>query len=175
MSDAFDWNDVATRKLRDLWAEGPSTAEIGRRIGVSKNAVVGKAHRLDLPARPSPVRRGGHEVIPAPKRTPRLKRVCKLPFLAAAAVPAPVTTLNTVPPAGTGYDDRVASVLARRTTTRHDLQCRWPIGDPGQPGFRFCDTPLTTRAPYCEEHARHAYVRAPSRRREGLEAMHNDW
>ena len=48
--------------------EGHSTAEIGRRLGVSKNAVVGKAHRLDLPARPSPIRREGER--PPPRSSP---------------------------------------------------------------------------------------------------------
>jgi GcrA cell cycle regulator len=175
MSDAFDWNDVVTRKLRDLWTEGHSTAEIGRRIGVSKNAIVGKAHRLDLPARPSPVRRDSHQAVAAPKRAPRLKRVQTLPSLAAAFVPAPVTTPNTVLPAGIAHD-YTAPVPARRPTICRDgSPCCWPIGEPGQPGFRFCDAPLTTRTPYCEAHARKAYVRAPSRRHEGSEAMHNDW
>ena len=53
----MEWNDEVISRLRDLWTEGHSTAEIGRRLGVSKNAIVGKAHRLDLPARPSPIRR----------------------------------------------------------------------------------------------------------------------
>lgn len=52
-----DWSDDVIVRLRQFWAAGHSTAEIGRRLGVSKNAVVGKAHRLDLPARPSPIRR----------------------------------------------------------------------------------------------------------------------
>ena len=42
------WDDETIRHLRDLWTQGHSTAEIGRRLGVSKNAIVGKAHRLDL-------------------------------------------------------------------------------------------------------------------------------
>ena len=54
----MDWSDAVILSLRALWDEGLSTAEIGRRLGVTKNAVVGKAHRLDLPARPSPIRRG---------------------------------------------------------------------------------------------------------------------
>ena len=54
----FEWTDDTIRELRQLWSEGHSTAEIGRRIGISKNAVVGKAHRLDLPTRPSPIRTG---------------------------------------------------------------------------------------------------------------------
>jgi GcrA cell cycle regulator len=175
MSDAFDWNDVATRRLCDLWAEGHSTAEIGRRIGVSKNAIIGKAHRLDLPARPSPVRRGGHQAVTAPKQTPRLKRVHTLPSLATAFAPAPVTTPNTVPPAGATHDDTAPASGRRPPTCRDGCQCCWPIGEPGQPGFRSCDAPLTTRAPYCEEHARKAYLGARSQRREGSEAMHNDW
>ena len=54
----MDWTDDVINRLKALWAEGHSTAEIGRRMGVSKNAVVGKAHRLSLEARPSPIRRG---------------------------------------------------------------------------------------------------------------------
>lgn len=61
----MDWTDAVILSLRALWDEGLSTAEIGRRLGVTKNAVVGKAHRLDLPARPSPIRRG---VAPAAPR-----------------------------------------------------------------------------------------------------------
>ena len=55
----MEWAEETIFRLRALWDEGLSTAEIGRRLGVSKNAVVGKAHRLDLPARPSPIRRDG--------------------------------------------------------------------------------------------------------------------
>ncbi len=64
----MEWAEETIVRLRSLWDEGHSTAEIGRRLGVSKNAVVGKAHRLDLPARPSPIRRDG---VPggAPRRT----------------------------------------------------------------------------------------------------------
>ena len=59
----MEWADDTIIRLRELWSEGHSTAEIGRRLGVSKNAVVGKAHRLDLPPRPSPIRREpDHEV-----------------------------------------------------------------------------------------------------------------
>ena len=54
----MEWNDEVIARLRGLWDEGHSTAEIGRRLSVSKNAIVGKAHRLQLPPRPSPIRRG---------------------------------------------------------------------------------------------------------------------
>lgn len=57
-TSSADWDADTVCMLRQLWAEGHGASEIGRRMGISKNAVVGKAHRLDLPARPSPIRRG---------------------------------------------------------------------------------------------------------------------
>lgn len=55
----MDWNDNEIGQLRVLWDQGIPTAEIGRMMGVSKNAIVGKVHRLDLPARPSPISHKG--------------------------------------------------------------------------------------------------------------------
>jgi GcrA cell cycle regulator len=52
---AFDWNEANLKSLREMWALGLSTRDIGKHLGCTKNAVVGKVHRLDLPARPSPV------------------------------------------------------------------------------------------------------------------------
>ncbi|MGI4978680.1 MAG: GcrA family cell cycle regulator [Janthinobacterium lividum] len=65
----MDWTDAVILSLRALWDEGLSTAEIGRRLGVTKNAVVGKAHRLVLPARPSPIRRGAPVAVAARRAT----------------------------------------------------------------------------------------------------------
>ncbi|CAI3954430.1 GcrA family cell cycle regulator [Commensalibacter papalotli (ex Botero et al. 2024)] len=53
----MEWNEEAVARLRELWTQGLSTAEIGRHLNVTKNAVVGKAHRLGLEGRPSPIRR----------------------------------------------------------------------------------------------------------------------
>jgi GcrA cell cycle regulator len=50
------WTQERVEQLGRLWREGLSTAEIGRRLGITKNAVVGKAHRLALAPRPSPVK-----------------------------------------------------------------------------------------------------------------------
>ena len=54
---AMEWTEETIARLRDLWQQGLSTAEIGRQLSVTKNAVVGKAHRLGLKPRPSPIRR----------------------------------------------------------------------------------------------------------------------
>jgi GcrA cell cycle regulator len=58
------WTDDRIAKLKKLWAEGLTTGEIGKRLGVSKNAVVGKAHRLGLKSRPSPIRRTTKKAAP---------------------------------------------------------------------------------------------------------------
>lgn len=68
----MDWTAEAIERLKLLWSEGLSTAEIGRRLNISKNAVVGKAHRLALTARPSPIRRG-LDAAPRP-RQPSVRR-----------------------------------------------------------------------------------------------------
>lgn len=57
----MEWTEESISRLRTLWQEGLSTAEIGRRMQISKNAVVGKAHRLTLPPRPSPIRKNPEE------------------------------------------------------------------------------------------------------------------
>ena len=74
----FEWTDDTIRELRQLWSEGHSTAEIGRRMGVTKNTVVGKAHRLDLPARPSPIRSGGSPRPPHAQGNRSKKSSCAL-------------------------------------------------------------------------------------------------
>ncbi|WP_372620436.1 GcrA family cell cycle regulator [Falsiroseomonas sp.] len=154
----MDWSAEAIERLRALWAEGHSTAEIGRRMGISKNAVVGKAHRLNLPARPSPIRRetGGavarpqavrpvRAAVPAPRST--LPQVAQMPAAVAAPAMAPARAVVRPFP-------RAASARA----------CCWPIGEPGQPGFRFCAGDALSGKPYCPEHAAVAYVKARDRR-----------
>lgn len=142
----MDWTEETIARLRQLWAEGHSTAEIGRRMGISKNAVVGKAHRLQLEARPSPIRRDG------------------------AAVRRPPTPRPLAPPAAEGPRERPASpplraVPAPRSTVR-TMPCCWPIGEPGTPEFRFCDEPAMAGKPYCGAHAQLAYVKVRDRRDE---------
>lgn len=153
----MDWNDETISRLRALWDEGHSTAEIGRRLGITKNAVVGKAHRLTLPARPSPIRREAVEgaeprrvvarapvrveVVPeqAPKPEPETEAAAPAPAFRSVATPRPGPRVST---------------------------CCWPIGDPGTPTFRFCDAEATVGKPYCAEHVSLAYVKVRDRREE---------
>jgi GcrA cell cycle regulator len=88
----MEWNDETIIRLRQLWDEGLSTAEIGRRLNVSKNAVVGKAHRMLLPPRPSPIRRdGAAPARPAPPRRVVGPTLPPLPASLAPPAPRPAT------------------------------------------------------------------------------------
>jgi GcrA cell cycle regulator len=155
----MEWNDDTIARLRTLWAEGLSTAEIGRRMGVSKNAVVGKAHRLNLAARPSPIRRDGEK---APRRRqPRRAHGATLPALAAAVAPLPVMEAPRLV-------ERPALPVLRAVPAPRPggrvTPCCWPIGEPGTRSFHFCDVDAIAGKPYCEEHASKAYVRIRDRK-----------
>ena len=163
----MDWNDDAITRLRAFWDEGHSTAEIGRRMGVTKNAIVGKAHRLELPARPSPIRRvadAGHV-----SRRDQLRRT------SGPTLPVPddavADAVRTEPPAGVPAGAPAAArptlqlraVAPPRPAARVSTCC-WPIGEPGTPSFRFCDEGALPNKPYCQEHASLAYVKVRDRR-----------
>jgi GcrA cell cycle regulator len=143
-----DWSDAQKAELARLWGEGHSTTEIGRRMNISKNAVVGKAHRLNLPARPSPIRRGaeGERKVSKPKRekpvVPNLKiEMPDYPLPPPAPLPAKIS--------------------------QKSIPCCFPFGNPGTSAFRFCDVRSVPGRPYCEAHCDIAYVR-PHDRREGV-------
>ena len=149
--DTYDWNDEAVSRLRSLWSEGHSTAEIGRRLGISKSAVVGKVHRLDLPARPSPVRQAKLTgARPPQQRAP----VPKLAEIMPIELPAP---LPETPDAVTRPDATPSHPAPARRGTGTFRPCCWPIGHPGTPTFRFCGNPAVAAKPYCAEHANIAY------------------
>ena len=175
----MEWDEEKIALLRALWAEGHSTAEIGRRMNVSKNAVVGKAHRLNLPARPSPIRRDGVTGTPrpaAPRRVvgptlPPLATTLRLspePPRVTAAPPGPSPEVAREPPQA-GEPAAVARPAPVRTAvarSAHPIACCWPIGDPGTKSFRFCDAEALPGKPYCAEHAQIAYVKVRDRREE---------
>ncbi len=160
----MEWNAEAIDRLRALWAEGHSTAEIGRRMGVSKNAVVGKAHRLNLPARPSPIRR---DVVAAPKPAPARRHTLP-PLRAALREPLPMMkpamVVMTAAPAAVAPVMRAVSAAPRPFPRVGGKSCCWPIGEPGTSGFTFCTAEAMVAKPYCTEHAAIAYVKVRDRR-----------
>lgn len=159
----MEWDDEMIARLRVLWTEGHSTAEIGRRIGVSKNGIVGKAHRLDLPARPSPIIKNADGTPYVRKAYVPRKRLT-LPPLASAepiVVPpvVPVTPSRAVRPVFVAPPPKPPTPMPYRRVT----ECCWPIGEPGAQGFRYCGDASDPGAVYCGEHRKLAYVRVRDR------------
>lgn len=163
----MEWTDETIARLRELWAEGHSTAEIGRRMGISKNAVVGKAHRLNLQSRPSPIRRDAGEAVVRP-HTPRRVTGSTLPPLATTPPPVPQPTRPTPPVVSVRPEPARPPVAVRPVPARslRSQTCCWPVGEPGTRSFRFCDAEATPGKPYCTEHAAVAYVRVRDKREE---------
>ena len=62
----MSWTEDKVSQLRELWDQGLPTSQIGTILGFTKNAVVGKAHRIGLERRPSPIKRSVMKPIPAP-------------------------------------------------------------------------------------------------------------
>jgi GcrA cell cycle regulator len=167
----MEWSEEMIARLRGLWDEGHSTAEIGRRMGVSKNAIIGKAHRLALQGRPSPIRPERPPGSGARRRRNAPRRISgpTLPALAALQTPLPVPLVAPAPAGqAAGAERRPAPPRPAFTAFGHiggrQLPCCWPIGEPGTPSFRFCDDVALPGKPYCDAHAQVAYVRVRDRR-----------
>jgi len=133
------WTEERVAELSKLWDTGYSASAIGKMLGVSKNAVVGKAHRMRLEARPSPIRRD---------QRVRMRRRVPMPIRLNDLRPAPTPVPAPPPP-------------APRLAPRRDGKgpnCLWPHGDPGEADFHFCGSPAVDGKPYCPEHCARAYI-----------------
>ena len=165
------WTTERVELLKLMWTEGLSASTIAGRLGagISRNAVIGKVHRLGLSGRATPAR----VASPRPRR-PRQPSHPSHPgrsrmFQTAGATalkpqvcqervvhpePEPIRLVDV--PKG----ERVNLLMLS------DKTCRWPIGEPGTGDFFFCGMSPRESTPYCEYHARLAYQPLYDRRRQ---------
>ncbi len=160
----MEWTEQRIEMLRRLWGQGQTASQIAVALGgVTRNAVIGKAHRLGLTGRPSPIKRDASGTA-TPKRRP-------VPRRAMQPQPRPMMHVDAARPAraAAGCDGVVASPPpAPREQTRNypparahggTKSCSWPMGDPKQAGFHFCGAPSEPGRPYCANHCHQAYQR----------------
>ncbi|MCB9988239.1 MAG: gcrA cell cycle regulator family protein [Rhodospirillales bacterium] len=132
----MSWTEERVALLKKLWGEGRTAAEIAKELGdVTRNAVIGKAHRLKLSNRVSPIQQNTKKVTSkiAVEEKPKAARLAK-PVMRDPVKTDGVTMAELTP-----------------------KMCRWPMGDPKSADFRFCGCNSVPSMPYCEEHARMAY------------------
>jgi len=166
------WTDERVDVLKKLWLEGLSASQIAKQLGgVTRNAVIGKVHRLGLSGREAPSQparpafkapRQPRPLAANPPIQQRRLAVEPLTIVAPPPPPAPVVHL----PAPYIEQPGTATVL---TLGAH--MCKWPIGDPSRDDFRFCGRRSSQEGPYCIEHARVAYQPQQAKKKSGASEL----
>jgi len=185
----MSWTDDRVETLKAMWAEGKSASQIAKELGgVTRNAVIGKVHRLGLSNRgPNGDRLDEAEgpasaEPPAPEPEPAIEPAPADVF-APRAKEAAVTPMRAKPPSGNGQPlppqppgaeispEALANLAevakkARRLSLMQltERTCKWPIGDPATDDFWFCGLPSLPGKPYCEAHVGVAFQPMSARR-----------
>ena len=139
------WDENNVSKLRELWDQGLPTAQIGKLLGFTKNAVVGKAHRIGLERRPSPIRR---TAVKPDRKKARSPIIPKLNF----EVKKDEVKENPV------HQQTFQPVVKNLFTKSVKRGCEWPEGHPDESDFKFCGKERFEDKPYCIDHCAVAYV-----------------
>ncbi|WP_417423364.1 GcrA family cell cycle regulator [Hoeflea sp.] len=172
----MSWTDERVERLKKLWADGLSASQIAAQLGgVSRNAVIGKVHRLNLPGR---AKSGGQASV-------RTKRTTAAPRAPAYAGRTAAQTTRTVSRSsgGAALQQQVDAVAVEELDTRptedvvvpisrrltlvqlSERTCKWPSGAPLQEGLHFCGNDPGEASPYCGYHAKLAFQPSSERRR----------
>jgi GcrA cell cycle regulator len=157
----FEWAQDRVALLKKLWARGLSASQIGGQLGCSRNAVISKIHRINLPGRDSKqsIAKAKPQREPQPPREPKpdRRRAVASPRkrIIVDGRPAFAPDLTLIEPA---LED-VAIPLEQRVSLMQltNETCRFPVGEPGTDTFFFCGKRQADMAhghPYCRHHAR---------------------
>ena len=144
----MSWNDENVARLKDLWDQGLPTAQIGKLLGFTKNAVVGKAHRIGLERRPSPIRRTSIKPDRKKARSPVMPKLNFENTSAEKLIPN-----NTIK-----NNFSFQSTIKNPLSTGGTRNCEWPMGHPDEPEFHFCNQKRLNEKPYCIDHCAIAYI-----------------
>jgi GcrA cell cycle regulator len=159
----MSWTDERVELLKKLWSDGLSASQIAAELGgITRNAVIGKVHRLGLSGRAKSTNSGA----PRQRKTrppTHMLRIGRSIRGNTALAPA----YDIEPEAEPALIDNIIPIGQRRTILElTEATCRWPIGDPSAGDFFFCGGNTMGGLPYCAHHARMAYQPASDRRRD---------
>jgi GcrA cell cycle regulator len=183
----MSWTDERVELLKKMWNEGQSASQIAKELGgVTRNAVIGKVHRLSLSNRTTTS--GGGAKAAAEKPAPKAKKAAQpaaKEAKAPAEEPAPprpvVPSRRPIVPAGQPLPPQPSAneISPEALATVREVEkkakklslmdltertCKWPVGDPATDDFWFCGLAVKPGKPYCEAHVGVAFQPMSSRR-----------
>ncbi|MBN1783351.1 MAG: hypothetical protein JW812_00085 [Alphaproteobacteria bacterium] len=152
----MSWTINSISKLKKLWDKGISTSEIGTKLGFSKNAIVGKAHRLGLKSRSNTViKKIKRKKVPTPKV--QIESPAPIESQTIKNVERDSSVLQSTPIITKTKSSGKKIKIIEMMDLKKDM-CRWPLGDPRHPDFSFCGEPTFKNKPYCLTHCTEAYT-----------------
>ncbi len=181
----MSWTDDRVEVLKKMWGEGKSASQIAKELGgVTRNAVIGKVHRLGLSNRSggaSPAKPATKEKVAAKAKPAAKPKSASTDTETAAPVSKPlvrpklvVTAGQPLPPQPSANEispEALASVREVEKTAKRlsvmqltERTCKWPVGDPATDDFWFCGLPSQAGKPYCEAHVGVAFQPMSARR-----------
>ncbi|MDE3174524.1 MAG: GcrA cell cycle regulator [Pseudomonadota bacterium] len=193
----MSWTDERIDQLSRLWLDGRSASQIATAMGggLTRNAVIGKVHRLGLAGRVKSTvaapggldsanelqsdadEAAGLELVGGSRRAAPRQSVAAVSSAPASAVASARVQGNTAlamaeapaeaaKPARAPEEVVVPMSLKVTIVDLRESMCKWPLGDPSSMDFRYCGSPSHTGTPYCQYHGKIAYQPAQDRRRE---------
>jgi GcrA cell cycle regulator len=188
-TDLMSWTDERVETLKAMWAEGKSASQIAKELGgVTRNAVIGKVHRLGLSNRgpngdrvedveiaggaephvvaPEPERAEEPAPVEAPPTRPREGGIAAIRPKPVPGQPLPPQTSSSEISAEALANLAEVAKKARRLNLMQltERTCKWPIGDPATDDFWFCGLPCVPGKPYCDTHVAVAFQPMSTRR-----------
>lgn len=184
----MSWTDERVEILKKMWGEGQSASQIAKELGgVTRNAVIGKVHRLGLSNRattnaapkaeakpkatPKAEPKAPHKEQPASKAAePAAEKPSNVTPLRRQIIPAgqplpPQPSANEISPEALARVSEIEKKAKKLTLLElTERTCKWPVGDPATPNFWFCGLPTQTGKPYCEAHVGVAFQPMNNRR-----------
>ncbi len=173
MDVANTWTDERVELLKKLWASGKSASQIAGQIGgsVTRNAVIGKVHRLGLSGRGKTkapaAARPRRAATPTTTKTQTVLETLRATGPRMVAAPVALPEIEKPEPMEVAIHEVAIPPSARvALVDLRESSCRWPIGDPMTADFGFCGAQSVPALPYCQHHCQIAYQAVVDRRKE---------
>ena len=146
----MSWTPEKVSKLKELWGKGNTAAQIASIIGeVTRNAVIGKAHRLNLAAKSIPKSNNFKQVLQLRENVTQPERKTRRSKFKSLLL-----------------DKNFEPENPKSLEELHDEICRWPIGHADEPNFYFCGRKSMKNFSYCKLHVLYAFQ--PKNKKEDL-------